>query len=523
MRVKLSKIELPDEASMASLSHAELLELAKTWRDKLTQYQGILFRVRKKLYGSSSEKSQTNDKSEETSGGDGSVNEPTTEPEPTNPKPRSETTKRPSERYPEAPIREEKIDFDSPVTCTACGCKMSDSGMTEDCEYLDVESRTFTVVQQKRHKHRCHTCHGSIVTAPAPDRVVPGGSYSDNLIIDATLSKYCDLIPMERYCQIAARSGLIGLPPHSLIAASFALSEFMRPVYESIQKETLNSIVLYADETPHRMLEGDEKTRWYLWGFSSETSVFFECHSTRSGDVSSEVLSQASCEVLITDAFSGYIKSINEANIKRGTSGLPLIQPAYCNAHARRYFLADQDESGLTEDARIIINHYKEIYRINAETKGLTGDSMLAKRDEMRPHFTGIYAEAQSKVDQYSNKSAMGKAYRYFMKFFEGLTLFLTNPAVKIDNNQSERLLRSHVIGRKTWYGTHSPAGAEAAAIHFSIVESCKMNGVNPREFYADAIDRIHQTKKTLTPRQFLNRPPDDSRDHWAFQKTGDN
>jgi hypothetical protein len=97
----------------------------------------------------------------------------------------------------------------------------------------------------------------------------------------------------------------------------------------------------------------------------------------------------------------------------------------------------------------------------------------------------------------------MYTAYNYFLKNYDGLTLFLTNHLVPIDNNGSERLLRGPVIGRKTWYGTHSKQGAQVAAVHFTINESCKLNGVNPREYYADAVQRIHQGKTLLTPRQY--------------------
>ena len=397
MRVTLSKLDLPDEASLEALSHDELIALAKLWRHKISEYQSILFRVRRSLFGRKSERSgRTDSSSNET-------------PEPD--KPRGETTKKPSERYPEAPIREDRLNFEQPPTCGACGCAMSDSGMTEDSEYLDVQTREFTVVQQKRHKHRCHKCHGSIVTTPVPPRVTPGGSYSDNLIIDATLSKYCDLIPMERYCQMAARSGLQGLPPHSLIKASFALADYLRDVYLLIKAETLATKVLLADETPHRMLEGDAKKRWYLWGFSNNHAAFFECHDTRSGDVSTDVLVQSTCEVLLSDAYSGYKKSINVANDMRANQGLPPIEAAYCNAHARREFYSGSKDEPPTIDAEFVVEKYEEIYRLNKESKGLSDEGVLEKRAEMTPHFEAIKIEAGSKVDSYSSKSAMGRAY----------------------------------------------------------------------------------------------------------------
>lgn len=485
MRIRLQKLELIDETSIDAMSREELATLAKLWRQKLGEYQSIIFRVKKRIFGRQSEKTKRDKVADD------------------RPKPRGATTKRPSERYPDAKVREEKIGFTEAQKCDVCGTTMQPTAMAETSEYLDVDVKEFTVVEQKRQKCRCPKCHGSIVTAPLPPRVTPGGSYSDGLIVDATVSKYCDLIPMERYCQMAGRGGLSGLPPHSLIQASFRLAEFLQPVFQLIKQEALNTTVLLADETPHRMLEGDAKQRWFLWGFSSRTACVFECHDTRSGDVATEILRASSCLFLLSDAYSGYKKSIALANVERAKEGRPLITPAYCNAHARREYSPDGETEGECLDAKYAREQYEQIYKINKEAKGLSDAEVLAKRQTMTPYFDAIRDDALKKIDSYPAKSAMGKAYAYFLKYFEGLTVFLTNAHVPIDNNASERLLRSSVVGRKTWYGTHSREGAATAAVHFTIVETCKINSVNPRAYYLDAVDRIHGGQDLLTPSQF--------------------
>lgn len=496
VKLKVEKLELIDESAIESLSKEELIDLAKQWRHKIHEYQGILFRVRRRLFDRKSERSL---------GGEKGADD-------TPPAPRGDTIKLPSERYPDALVEENDVDFVKVPACPCCGALLQDSGMTEDSEYLDVDTKEFIVVQQRRHKHRCVKCHAAIATAPLPPRVTPGGSYSDQMIVDASLSKYCDLIPMERYCQMAGRSGLAGLPPHSLIQASHKLAEFLLDIYDLIRQETLNTAVLLADETPHRMLEGDAKKRWFLWGFSSATACFFECHDTRSGDVSTEVLKSSNLEVLVSDVYSGYIKSLKVINKIRAEEGRPLIQAAYCNAHARREFYSgDDDQENINIDAKFMVDEYKKIYKLEAEAKGLGLTEVLEKRDQMRPYFEAMKAEALQKIDAYSSKSQMGGAYGYFLNNYDGLTLFLSNPKVPITNNASERLLRSHVVGRKTWYGTHSRKGAKTAAVHFSIVETCKMNGVNPTEYYMDAIRRIHFSEKPLTPWQYKHEPVNDT------------
>lgn len=500
MGVKLEKLTLPSDSDIAILTPEQLVALAIKWRERLEIYQGLLFRVRRNLFGSKSEKSKK-------------PAESTTPAAAPTPVPRGETTKLPSERYPEATVEVDHIDFDTPQPCPACGTNLQDSGMSEKSEYLTVESKVFKIVEQKRHKHRCQKCHGAIITAPSPPRIIHGGSYSDELIVDATLSKYCDLIPMERYCQMAARSGFPGLPPHSLIQASFKLANFLLHVYQLIKTETLATDVLMADETPHRMLEGDAKKRWYLWGFSSDSACFFECHDTRSGDVSTEVLQISNCQVLVSDVYSGYKKSVKEANQLRLAKGKAQIQNAYCNAHARRAFIIGEqdDKENISLDAKYMVDQYKYIYRLEAETRKLSDDEILEKRAQMKQIFEAMRNEALQKINIYSSKSQMGSAYSYFLKNYDGLIIFLSHPKVPIDNNSSERLLRNHVIGRKTWYGTHSKAGAATAAAHFTIVNTCKMNKVNPRQYYLEMIRRIHNKQEILTPHQYQQQRPPDS------------
>lgn len=128
---------------------------------------------------------------------------------------------------------------------------------------------------------------------------------------------------------------------------------------------------------------------------------------------------------------------------------------------------------------------------------------ILDKRSQMKPIFEAMKEEALRKINTYSSKSQMATAYGYFIENYDGLTRFLDNHLIPIDNNHSERLLRSHVVGRKTWYGTHSRRAAETAAIHFSIVGSCKLIGVNPRDFYLDVVQRIHSNRDIITPLEY--------------------
>ncbi|MBI4041311.1 MAG: IS66 family transposase [Deltaproteobacteria bacterium] len=503
--------EIPTSTKLGTLSRQELEQKYKVLEDELVRVVRENYELRNqkirteqldliikeqletledKVFGRSSERYKKPVKKD----GDGS--EPKAPPKP--------RIKKPSERYPNIPIREEIIDMNPLPSCPCCGEVMMDSGMTEDSEQLTVIPKKYEIVVQKRKKYRCQ-CQGALITAPAPAKIIEGSSYSDEMIEDVALSKYCDLIPINRYVAMAQRAGVSDLPAHSLIETTHEFSNFVSPVYTLLKQGVLDTRVLNADETPHRMLEGDEKKSWYLWGFSTKEYCFLECHDTRSGDVASEILLQSKWEILMTDVFSGYGKAIKDANKTRLQNNLPLIRSAHCNAHVRRYFFKAWPKY---KEAQFYLDHYHDVYQLNANTKGKSPPEILHLRAQMRPRFEAMKKKALEELGSYPSKGKYGKALSYFLKNYATLTLFLTDPEVPIDNNAQERNLRSHVVGRKTWYGTHSKRGALTAAILFSIVETCKLNQVNPREYFSHLVHDLLVGAKPYTPKNFKEISP---------------
>jgi transposase len=454
--------------------------------------------IKNKFFGKSSERSPK------------SQNAPTDSSSDPAKKPKEPRVLLPSERYPDAPLIERHIELETLPDCGCCGKTMEDSGMTEDSEFLTIIPKQYLIILQMRHKYRCGHCHGDLKTAPTPPRIKEGGSLSDEMAIDVAMSKYCDLVPIERYAKMAEREGLKDLPPQSLIENTHYLAEFVKAAYEKLKKEILASHVLHADETPHRMLEGDKKNHWFLWGFSTKTTSYFECHNTRSGDVAHGLLENSKCRYLASDVYSGYGKAVRITNEKRTEKGLRLIRCVYCNAHARRYF--KQAEDSFPDESKFFVDQYKEIYKLEDLAKDKPPDEVLALRTQMRPYFLAIKKRCKESVESYSNKSSLAKAMKYFLKNYGGLIRFTKNPALPIDNNPQERLLRNPVIGRKTWYGTHSKQGAKTAAILFSLVESCKLNGVNPRLYFKKLVQDLHSGLESYTPNQFKIREDERAR-----------
>lgn len=414
-------------------------------------------------------------------------------------KPLGPRVKKPSERYPGVTIRHIKVDADPIPGCDICSKIMMDSGMTEDSEQLTITPKKYEILKYMRSIYRC-SCQSCMKTAPSVPRIVEGSTYSDEMIMDVALSKYCDLIPIERYVQMAARSGLPNLPANTLYDLTHKFSFFLEQVYRLIKDEVCSSRLVHADETPHKMLEGSDTKNWFLWGFSTKSACYLECHDTRSGDVASEILAKSNCEVLMSDVFSGYHKAVRVANLERAVQGKNLIKNAYCNAHARRYFYKTRHKH---PEAYFYLDHYHEIYQLAEKARGKPPNEAKEFLEKMRVRFDAMKAQAELELPRYYKGNKYDQALNYFLNNFAGLTMCLEDPEIPLDNNLQERLLRSHVVGRKTWYGTHSEQGAETAAILFSIVETCKLNGVNPREYFPDVVHAILSREKAFTPAQW--------------------
>lgn len=473
-----------------AVDNKRLRAMNELLKQKSFLIQEQLVTIKGKIFGKSSEKSPKASPADPGTTNDGV------------PKPKNKRVLLPSERYPDADLIVRDITLDQMPACSCCGTAMRDTGMTEDSEFLTVIPKQYIVIRQKRHKYACGKCHGDVKTAPGPNRIKPGSGFSDEMMIDVAMTKYCDLIPIERYSAMAGREGLKGLPPQSLIETTHYLADFIADAYRRLKLEITASLVLHADETPHRMLEGDKKHSWFLWGFSTKESSYFECHSSRSGDVAKGILKESKCSHLVSDVYSGYGKSVRETNQERESEGSQLrILHVYCNAHARRYFKQALD--AYPDEAQDFVDHYEEVYKLNKLSKDKSPDEVMALRSQMKVYFDEMKSRAMSGVRGFSEKSSIAKAMNYFLKNYDGLARFLDNPDLPIDNNPQERLLRNPVIGRKTWYGTHSKLGAKTSSVMFSVSESCKLNQINPREYLKRLVEDLHAGKPAFTPAEF--------------------
>lgn len=419
---------------------------------------------------------------------------------------------KPSQRYKNAEIREIHIFPAADTKCPCCNEEMGDSGLTEESERLDVIPKKYVVEITIKHILGCKKCHGSLITPTSPPAITPGGAFTDALTIDAAMSKYCDLMPMQRYTAMAERLGIKDLPPHSLIECSHQLAQTVFGAYRLLKQEILNSKVLHADETPHKMLEGDETENWYLWGFTNAKAAYFDAKDSRSGDCAAEILKKSVCQYLMSDVYSGYGRAVRITNEERESKGLSKIINIHCNAHSRRNFR--KAENAYATEGKYFLDRYRSIYHIESQLHelrkkdpDLPPDKILEIRGKMRVFFEEMKQRASVEQYNYSTSSSIAKAMNYFLQNYDALTLFMDHPELPIDNNLQERILRNPVIGRKTWYGTHSKQGAQTAAVIFSLVESCKLNKVNPRTYFTKLVAALHSGYPPFTPATYAANP----------------
>ena len=453
--------------------------------------------LKKKLYGSGSERQNKGN-----GGGNGRSDNPPKKPD-KQPRNRSLT-----DQYPNAEVEEWRIGFDEIPPCPCCSSKLVDAYLDEVSEQLHVIPAIYKILRIIRRKFKCNQCFWGLKTAPMPPRIASGSSLSDAFIIEATISKFYSLIPAERYAHMISQGGLKDFPPQLVLAAQHYGSDFLRPVYIRIREYIQSQLLLNADETTHNMLERTDVDSWYLWAFSTPGAYYFEIHDTRSSEVAIDFLKKSVCLYLMSDLYVGYERSIRIINEFRRSQGLPELLPLFCHAHCRRRFL--DAAVSYPEEAQFFIDQYAEIYKRDAEQKALPDlESRSKKRAEMKPFFEAMAEMAKQLRQHYSDKSTLVTAINYFMNHYEGFTRFLEHPDLPIDNNVAERQLRSPVIGRKTWIGTHSDRGAETTQILFTLMQTCKLLNVNPREYLNAVTQSMLSGGLAFTPSEYLDSIPD--------------
>lgn len=399
---------------------------------------------------------------------------------------------------PELPIVEVTHDLDeADKVCTECGGELGPfEGQDETSEEIAVIERKYVVRRHIQQKYRC-TCGACIETALGPDKLIKGGRYSIDFAVQVVIDKYLDHLPLDRQVRIMKRQGLVATK-QALWDQLWAMAKHLEPTYEALLPYILEAPVIGADETKWRLMNKPGSTTWWAWSFTSPDGVYYTFQASRSSKTPTDVLGFYE-GIVVVDGYSSYGAARNTiASIRDG----PVFTIANCWAHARRKF--KEAESSCPDEAEEIITLIGKLYENEHRVDHLKGQErldMLARirREDSKPIIETIKKWLVAQSTEHLPKSAMGKAISYTANLWKGLTLFLENSMIWIDNNHTERGIRGIALGRKNHLGSKSERGIWATSLFYSLIESAKLVGVDPAAYLAEATIRAIKEPGAIT------------------------
>lgn len=357
-------------------------------------------------------------------------------------------------------------------------------------ERLDIVPAQFRVLVTRRPKYACRACEGAVVQAPAPVRLIEGGLPTEATVAHVLVSKYADHLPLYRQAQIYARQG-IALDRSTLADWVGRAAWHLRPVHERLLEHIRSSTKIFADETRAPVLDpgrGRTKTG-QLWAYARDDRPFggadppIAVYVYAQNRKSEQPIAHLAgfCGVLQVDGYAGY-RALAEKNS---------VQLAFCWAHVRRRFyeLAAGGPAPIASEA---LERIGQLYAIESEIRGRCAEERRDTRQEKsRPILGELQVWLREKHALISQKTKLAEAIRYALSRWEGLTRFVDDGHIEIDSNIVERAIRPIALNRKNALFAGSDGGGENWAIVASLIETCKLNGVDPHAYLSGVIGKI--------------------------------
>ena len=375
-----------------------------------------------------------------------------------------------------------------------CGCGARRHIIGEDVsERLDIVPAQFRVIVTRRPKYACRSCEAGVVQAPAKSRLIEGGMPTEATIASVIVSKYADHLPLYRQSQIYARQG-VDIDRSTLAFWVGKAAHELKPVHDALLANLKTSSKLFMDETPTPVLNpGSSKTKkgyfWALarddrgWNGPEPPGVVFTYTPGRSGKYASEIL-QSFGGILQVDGYAGYNRVLDLRD------NAP-IQLAYCWAHARRklYELTHNNVAPIAEEG---LKQIATLYRIEAQARGTSAQERMAIRQQKSaPKIVAFKSWLDQARSQVSAKSPTGEALKYIAKYWDGLILFLSDGRIEMDSNAVKRTIRPIALQRKNALFAGHDAGAQNWAMLASLIETCKLNQIEPHSYLTGVLTAI--------------------------------
>jgi transposase len=380
------------------------------------------------------------------------------------------------------------VDIDD-KTCPCCQGELHQIG-EDQSERLDIVPAQFRVLVTRRPKYACRNCEDGVLQAPAPARLIEGGLPTEATVAQVLVSKYADHLPLYRQAQIYARQG-INLDRSTLADWVGHAAWHLRPLHERLLTKLKGAVRLFADETTAPVLDpgrGRTKTGqlWAYaaddrpWGGSDPPGVAYVYAPDRKSERPIAHL-EGFKGILQVDGYAGYRKLADRGDVRL----------AFCWSHVRRgfYELATPGPSPIASEA---LEHIAALYAVEKDIRGRHADERrTARQQRSRPLIDALEPWLREKLGLISQKSKLANAIRYALSRWEGLTRFIDDGRIELDNNTVERSIRPIALNRKNALFAGSDGGAEHWATIASLIETCKLSDVDPLAYLTDVLTRI--------------------------------
>jgi hypothetical protein len=366
-------------------------------------------------------------------------------------------------------------------------------GQFEISELINVTPSSFQVEEHKRQKYIPIDLQAVaedapvIVTAPGPLRLKDGGRYSPTFGVECGIGKFQWHLPLDRQVRILKAHGLV-CTSQVLFAQIDTIAWYLGiHVMPGITAKIKSHRVNQGDETYLENLAKDAKSRFWLWSVMNPDAILFEVYDSRSKKAAQDFLKDLE-GVLLTDGYAVY-------------QSLASVKLLLANdwAHVRRKFVAAEKTHAL--ESKWFVEQIRVLFEIEERIRGRSSMEILGLRQvESKPIVDAIGARCRSLLETTLPKSPLGRSIRYTLKLWAGLNVFLDDAEVPLDTNWIERMQRSPVVGRKNYFGMKTLMNARMAAIWHSVIQTCILNGVEPREYINETIRAILSKERVILP-----------------------
>ena len=377
--------------------------------------------------------------------------------------------------------------------CPHDGATLQEIGV-EASEQLDIIPQQVRVIRHERVKYACPCCDFALRLAAKPEQVIPKGLFSEGLLAWVITSKYMDGLPLYRQAALLARFGGSDISRNTMAASVVRVGQAVQPVINLLRDLVLEAPLIYGDETHIQVLKEAGKaarSKSFMWAQMTEGSGpegtgppirLFAYSPSRSTEAAQRLYAGVRAgAVLITDGYDVY----NQIALAHRLVHLG------CWAHCRRYFhealqALPKNKRGADQLAAQFMELIAKLYRAEAQGREHALDAHALKQlrqQHSAPVLDGIEALLLANLHAVLPASLLGKALHYLSSQWSKLKLFVDDGHHPIDNNPCENSIRPFVVGRRNWLFADTVAGANASANLYSLLQTCKVNGIDGYQY----------------------------------------